>query len=143
MTRGKQNQKHPQRGAAMLLAVIMMAVFAIMGSAYWRHLHVSIAHARDGAKQQLSRELAEAGIARAIAELRAGHTTFTGVERVPIGEGIYTVELTPLEGTTREITATGALADGNELRRPVRIKARIHLDAAGLPASVEYLAEGS
>lgn len=143
MKRGKRNQVHAERGAAMLLTVIMMGVFAVMGTAYWRHLHVTLSHARDNAKAQISRELAEAGIARAIAELRAGNVAFTSAERVPLGEGIYSVTLGPKSTNIQEVTATGALADGDELRRLVRIRATIHLDAAGRPASVEYLRRAS
>lgn len=141
MKRGKTNRRHGERGAALLIAVVMMGVFAIMGTAYWRHLHVTLAHARGNAKLQVSRELAEAGIARAVAEMRAGNTAFTAADRVPLGEGVYSVAISPGPGDTREIIAMGALADGETLSRTVRIRALLHLDAAGKPQGVEYFRE--
>lgn len=141
MKRGTCNTRHAERGAAMLLAVALMGVFAIVGGACWRHLHVSLAQVRDTAKAQLSRELAEAGLARAVAELRAGNTSFTGAERVPLGEGVYSVSLAPAADGARAVTATGALADGNTLRREVKIRALLHTGSAG-QVEVEYLGAG-
>ncbi len=141
MKRGKRHPTHAERGAAMLAAVFMMGVFSILGAAYWRQLHASLSHTRDLTKGQLSRELAEAGIARAVAELRVGNADFSGVEKVPLGDGVYSVQVAPEGDAQRLVTAVGALSDGDLLRRAVQIRTRVQLDGAGIPSGVEYLLE--
>lgn len=130
----------PERGAALLAAVVCLLVFGGFGTAYWSQLHVTLAHARGFAKEQRAHALAEAGIARALAELRAGNTGFAGTEPCALGEGFYTVRVAPAPGGALLLEATGALGSAAEPLHAQRIQARVQ-GAAGAALQIQYLPE--
>lgn len=131
-----RGKKHSERGAALIVAVVLLGVLGLFGTAYWQHLHFTLKAARDYAKEQSAEVIAESGIAVAVAQLRAGQAPAAGVSQ-RVGEGYYTLRVTPgAEGTT-EIASTGAFGEPG---KPVHARTvRVRVAAGG--AKVEYLQE--
>jgi len=125
----------PRSGAALLLVLMLSAVFATLGMTYWRQLHVDMAGVRIAAKESTAQALADAGIARAVAELRAGNAAFTGVEAVALGRGHYSVRITREADGTVLIASEGALG---ELKDPLHKQIR---RARLVGAQIHYLSE--
>lgn len=125
------------RGAALLLVVGFMLVSAMLISAYWAHLNSVLRAARVMAKEQRTHELAQAGIAHAVALLRTGQS-LAGVGPIALGEGFYTVRVTAAAGGAQIIEVDAAMGVPGETFYPQHLRAAF----TGPQAPLRYLAEG-
>lgn len=119
-------QRDPRAGAALVMVLMLMAVVGTLGIGYWRQLHYSLAAVRLSAKEASALALADAGIARAVAELRAGHTDFTGVADQPLGQGRYRVALQRETDGAIQIEAEGSLGEAHDPLHRQQRHARWH-----------------
>ena len=127
--------RDPRSGTALIIVIVFMAIFGTLGIGYWRQLHFSIAEARVSAKESAALALADAGIARAIAELRAGNTAFAGVAAAPLGKGHYTVSVTHDANGSVVVESVGTLGEADDPLHQQRRRVRI------VGAKLDYLEE--
>ena len=125
------------RGAALLLVVGFMLVSAMLISAYWAHLNSVLRAARVMAKEQRTHELAQAGIAHAVALLRTGQS-LAGVGPITLGEGFYTVRVTAAADGAQIIEVDAAMGIPGETFYPQHLRAAF----TGPQAPLRYLTEG-
>ena len=111
-----------ERGIALITVIIVMLTMALIGASLAElssSVNFSVDEVLDETK---ARYLAEAGIAHALHDLRAG----TGLEKTldpegnpvmfPLGEGVYTVTFDPEESL---ITCTGIV---NETKKTLQLQ---------------------
>lgn len=118
------------RGSALLIAVLLLLVLGLGSAASWRAMHQEFHGAQEQRMHDAAYYLAEAGLEQGLAALRQD-PYYRGETRTPLGDGAFTVAVTPLEPGGYRLESSG-LPEQEELRRPrVVLHARIRLDAAG------------
>jgi len=123
--RGRQ-----ERGAALVLALLLIIILGIGAAASWRHMHVTLKRGETVANDEAALQLADAGVNRAAAMLSAD-PAYRGEERTPLGDGFYTVTVRPLADGRYVAEARGTLEDGGVVR-----------GACGVTAELARLPEG-
>ena len=132
---------HKERGAALILALMLMAALGLFGTAYWSHLHSTLASVREQAKRQAAHALAESGIEVALAEFRAGNPAYVGAPPRALGDGFFKVAVNKEADGALLVESTAALGVPAEPHHPQTVKACIRLGAGGAPVAIQYLPE--
>ena len=126
------------RGAAMLLALSVLAIMMISVSATLTWFHVTFKYTSAMEARQVCSHIAEAGLEKALAELRSGNTTYTGETGTAAGDGTFTVAVVPAgRSGWFALSSIGTLPRG---AKPVvvRLNEEVQLDPAGNVLAVEW-----
>jgi hypothetical protein len=116
----------------MFLVIGLLAALTIFIAAFYSLLNRTLSREYDGSNHNICLNLAEAGVDKAVAELRAGKTDYAGEDSTPLGEGFFTVEATPIPGGEQwKIVSTGSLRDGKFMHKQVRISAEVQIGRNG------------
>ena len=100
--------RRAQRGMVMAMALGVVAVFITLGAGFLvRSLHESLMSNRN-VNRQAAFYLAEAGIDRALVELKS-NSAWAGIGYIPLTTGGYEVAVATLSPTLRQVTSTGHL----------------------------------
>jgi len=91
---GRQARKG-ERGTALIFALLVLFILSAGTTALWSQLHGNLAAQRRAWHQEQAFQLAEAGLERAIAGLRAAPDAYTGEVDTPLGPGAYSVTVSP------------------------------------------------
>jgi len=106
-----------ERGAAIILAVILVAVMSIGVSAVWKYLHVTLGEEKRMENAEAALHLAEAGLEKAVAELRVRPDGYRGEICTPLGAGRFSVEVRPGSAhAVYHIVARGEVGEGRFIR---------------------------
>ncbi|HOT49475.1 MAG TPA: hypothetical protein P5318_16700 [Candidatus Hydrogenedentes bacterium] len=136
------NRLKNREGLAMLLVLGYLAVLMTGSAVFFSLLNgtLSQAHARE--ESRYCRNLAEAGIEKAIAELRRNPAGYRGEQDVLLGKGRFSVEVAPAETPfAYRVMSKGFLCDGGMARKQARIVADVSLAADGRVALLRWLEE--
>lgn len=117
-----------ERGTALIFALVVVFILSVGTSVLWRQLHMNLEEQRRAWHREQAFQLAEAGLDRAIAQLRARGAAYTGESGVPLGAGHYSVSVSAgdspgayvIESTSRLEFATAGM-DRAGLRGRVRL----------------------
>ncbi len=104
-----------RRGAALIMAIMLVAVMGIGAGAVWSYLHVTLKQGQRTENDAVAQCLAEAGLDKAIAELRAKRP-YTGEKDTWLDGGRFAVEVTRGAGPGDYVLrATGERGTENHL----------------------------
>jgi len=103
------SQGRKQRGSALMIALIFLAVLGTATTATWRAMHMELSASREQRLQESAYFLAEAGLEKALVLLRED-AAYRGEEDTPLDTGAFTVLVTPLEPGHFSIESTGYVA---------------------------------
>lgn len=119
-------------GSALLLAVLLVAIMGIGSTALWRLLHSTLAEGRRYEKSEMALHLAEAGLEKAVAELRSQPDTYRGETDTQLGRGRFSVAVQPgpHPGEYR-LESTGKLTDGGVAFARKTLEAELTLTNSG------------
>lgn len=126
---------HP-RGSALLIAIVLVAALSIGAAAVVRLTHLTLRESGKDAKTEVARQLAEAGIEKAVATLRA-NPAYTGEERTPLGAGRFTVAVRR-DGEAFAISSVGEVVFHEEVKHRAALGARLVLDVSGMVRSFTW-----
>lgn len=110
----------------MIFALVVLFVLSLGTAVLWRQIHINLAGEHRAWRQEQGRQIAEAGIDHALALLRAGGAAETVLDRVPLGAGVYTVQITP--GDTPgafQVASRAQLDAGDPKSGQVTLRARV------------------
>ena len=116
-------------GMALILALGVLAVLTALSTALLTGFHASLRQAQNRQRQTQCLDIAEAGIEKALIELRFDPTFYTGEQDTPLGDGTFTVAVTPAALERFTLESTGLLNHGPELQ--ARITADALLEPGG------------
>jgi hypothetical protein len=120
-----------ERGFAMVIVIGYLFIVAAAGSAYIAFVHHCMAQAHAREQRQACLNLAEAGIDKAIAELRA-KPSYEGEKNTPLGEGSFSVSVKPGDKAgTWLIRSNGRISDKQYVFARARVAAEITLAPSG------------
>lgn len=114
------------RGYALPIALVFLGIFATSAAALLGYLTTYARAERVYVAASQARMLAEAGIDHAIYELNQGGT-YTGETDTPLGTGTFSVAVSDVGGSMKELEATGYVPNrANPLAvKTVRVRATI------------------
>jgi hypothetical protein len=126
------SKRHPDSGAALMMAVLLVAILTIGSSALWRHLHMTLGEGQRVEMAEAARALAEGGLDQAVARLRVQPDAYRGEQNTPLGEGRFSVTVEPLgfPGAYRLISH-GELLGGKHVLTRQTLIAELALSPAG------------
>ncbi len=102
-----KNIKYQQaRGNVLLVTLIFLGIFVTSGAALLNYLTTYARSERIQVAATQARVLAEAGIDKAVYELNQG-SSYTGETNTALGAGTFTIMVSAIDSTTKQITATG------------------------------------
>ncbi|HUW60004.1 MAG TPA: hypothetical protein VMZ06_03275 [Candidatus Bathyarchaeia archaeon] len=126
------------RGAAMLLAIGVLAIMTISLSATLTWFHVTFKYTSLEEARQTCSHIAEAGLDKALAEVKVGNRTYTGETDTVVGDGTFSVAVAPADRTGwLAIQSTGTLPRGAK-SVVVRLAEDVQLDPAGNVLAIEW-----
>jgi len=137
-----ESGRRRNEGLVLMWVVVLIATLSVFLSALlsgWRQLHEQARRERDDA---VALALAEAGVDRAIWELRRT-PDWPGVEKAQLGAGEYTVQvIVPKDrDAERRIRSTGIVGRGKQYASRQTVEARVRFRVVeGKGAAVEWKA---
>jgi hypothetical protein len=114
---------------ALILALGVLMTLTALSTALLTGFHASMKQGNNRARQAQSLNIAEAGIEKALIELRLSSAFYTGEENTPLGNGAFTVAVTPSGPGRFTVESTGTQNDGPARRSHVTVDAA--LDSSG------------
>ncbi len=127
-----QKKLRTNSGTALLIAIGYVAILSIISSTFVVYLNRSISRTSVQERTVLARNLAEAGIDKALAELKSGNAAYTGETNTPLGQGTFSVSVTrgALQGEYI-IESTGSILGGPITVATSRVKVRAVISPSG------------
>ncbi len=99
-------QKEKQQGVILLITIIIMGILLSMSSALVGYTALQVHGERQTLTQGQALALAEAGIDKAIS-MSNQDPNYTGETATPLGSGEFTVLISSIDTSTKQITSTG------------------------------------
>ncbi len=123
----KYTARNPRNGSALLMAVVLVMVLSIGAAAVWHYLHVTLRETARQEKLTMALHLAEAGLDKAVAELRA-RPGYQGEQKTPLGRGRFSVTVTPQAASGGfQLVSTGEVAEDGRVQGAVVLAAELAL----------------
>lgn len=119
------NYRKNERGSVLLAAVILLAVVTIGASAALRLMHITVREEHKNDRGEIARQLAEAGVEKAVAVLRV-HPEYAGERETPLGAGRFTV-IVKRDAGVCSVESTGEVVFGSQVLDRAAIAARVTL----------------
>jgi len=115
-------------GFAMFLVLGLLAAVMIFTSASIGLLHMTMTNAKRVELRQVCRNLAEAGVEKAAAELRNGNAAYRGEKDAALGDGFFEVEVQPGDGPGMyQVASRGFLRDGRFTLFEARVRTQVSI----------------
>ncbi len=119
------------RGSALLLAIVLLAVMSLGAGVTWRRLTSNAERQFRAELSERAWQIAEAGLDKAVSELRAGRNAYHGEENRPFDRGSFSVKVEPAPPHGYTVRVTGMVHDGTVVFAERRLAALIELSQAG------------
>jgi hypothetical protein len=118
----------PLRGQVVLLALVFFAVFLSIAAGLISQIVYFASSERHSIAAVQALALAEAGIDQAVYQLNI-NAAYAGDTNVALGNGVYTVTVTNIDGASKQIVATGYIPNATSPTAKRTIKGKIVKDA--------------
>jgi hypothetical protein len=119
-------------GFALFVVLGMMAALAALSATFALMVRQSFDRSSDARRLDTVEYLARAGLHQAAAALSAAPSEYHGEENTPLGDGQFTVRVTPgPSNNVYRVESTGALVDGRYTLRTYTLSADVTLLAGG------------
>ena len=129
-SRQRTAARRRDQGAVLVLALFLLGILTFGVAATWHYLNFSNREAHRQENSAVTRSLAEAGLDNAVSALRRDRA-YAGEENTPLGEGIFSVQVTALKGGQYRLVSTSVLGDGTIAYAQQTLIADLRLDDAG------------
>jgi len=122
-------------GQTVIVVLIFVATAAVLAAAFLEFLSQNTFLSGREISQEKALHLADAGLARAIWEIRQNQS-WSGIGETALGDGSYEVTVTTLGGNDKKVEATGYLP--SKANAKVKKKIRAILTGGGVGSSFYY-----
>jgi hypothetical protein len=121
-----------QGGSIMLMVLALLAIGSLLSASFYTMLNAGLSDAYQRARLQTAMNLADAGLEKAVASLRAV-PGYAGEENTWLGEGVFSVAVAAgTQPGAWQIISTGTSRPGQRaFHAKARVVADIQLDAQG------------
>jgi len=119
-------------GSALMVTVGYLAALTIFASAFLGYLNRTMSSANQNERRLICVSIAEGGLDKALAELRVRPDEYRGETNTPLGQGRFSVKVTPEKRAGEyRITATAELVDDAMVVARTRVVADAVLSPSG------------
>ncbi|MFA5744634.1 MAG: pilus assembly PilX N-terminal domain-containing protein [Candidatus Paceibacterota bacterium] len=115
------------RGYVLVLALVFLGIFFTVSGAYLSSVTSSARIARYDIASAQALALAEAGIDKAVYQLNQ-NPSYTGETNTTLAPGMFTVTVSAIDGTTKQIISTGFIPNSTNPVATKTIKANIGIN---------------
>ena len=119
----------PNRGYVLVMALVFLGIFVTASAAYVNSTTGFSRSARYDVESAQALALAEAGMDKAVYELNQ-NTSYVGETNTSIGAGVFTVNVSNINSTTKQITATGYVPNSSNPTATRIVKANVGINNA-------------
>ncbi|MBN2312228.1 MAG: hypothetical protein JXR94_24830, partial [Candidatus Hydrogenedentes bacterium] len=130
-TTNRPARSNARRGSAMILALGYLAAISIFAAAFLTLIHRTMSNMARTQRTRAAVTIAEGGIDKAVAQLRAHGADYRGERGTPLGDGRFTVVAKPAGPAAYRIASEGWLTATHGPGARARVAAELQLDAAG------------
>ncbi len=132
LTRERRRRSRATKGGALILAVGYLTVITLFATAFLTLLQRTMSSMKEGQRRQVVVNVAEGGLDKAVATLRAQPDTYRGEQDVPLGEGLFSVRVEAVEAPrTYHIVSEARLASVAARGAHARVEAQLVLTPQG------------
>lgn len=125
-----KHSRNGERGSALLISLLLLLVLGMGSAAIWQGMHLEFKSATDQRHRDEAYYLAEAGMRKALAELRA-QPDYAGEEQTSLGGGYFTVSVSAHSGGDYSIRSQGVLASDGLQQAQYVLQAEVTLNNTG------------
>jgi len=137
---GKERRLRRVQGSALILAIGYLTVITIFATAFLTLLHHTMSAMKEDQRRQVVANVAEGGLDKAIATLRAQPDTYRGEQNVPLGEGLFSVRVEAAEAPrTYRIVSEARLVDVAARGTHARVEAHLVLTPQGTVRELRWV----
>ncbi len=129
--KGTERMRAGDRGAALLLAVVMLAVMSLGAGVAWQRLAFSTDRQFRAESNERAWHSAEAGLETAVAQIRAQGGGYGGQENTPFDRGSFSVRVESGKRGTYTLEAVGRVHDERVVFAERRLKATLEMSEEG------------
>lgn len=127
----KLNKKNQQSGVILIISILILAIVTTLASAIVGYTTLQIKGERQSLQQGQALALAEAGIDKAIDTINT-NPSYTGETATPLGNGVFTVVITSIDGNNKQITSTGYIPNATSPTATKIVKANMDLNTTAI-----------
>ncbi|MCP4645742.1 MAG: hypothetical protein GY851_35180 [bacterium] len=118
-----------REGSALIMALGYLAAISIFVTVFLTFLHRTSEQFKAAERRESAYQLAEAGLNKAMAELRRNPDAYRGEEGTVLGDGAFAVTIVPTEtASVFDVVSEGTLTDIAARYAHVRISCSVQLD---------------
>jgi hypothetical protein len=128
-----------QSGSALFVVIGYLAVIMILSGAFFTLLHVTMRHGNASQWRQVCLDMAEGGLDKALAELREDRDAYRGEAGTALGDGEFSVEVTPQGRDGYRIVSIGCIRYKQFVSNQARITADLTLGRNGNIDNLRWL----
>lgn len=132
-------KKLNKRGVALIITFMVIVVLTILGTAAISRSVSERSLTQRYAESTQAFWLAEAGVAKALLQLRGSFDTLNSIAATPLGAGEYSVDTIVIEGSYRRITAHGFIPSQAAPRAQRTITVLVESSGGSNPSNPELL----
>lgn len=139
MSRSMRRIEDPKRGSALMLTVVALLIVAAFSTALLMNFHRTRARSTESVRHTVCLNLAEAGIDKALVELRR-YPAYVGESGTELGDGRFNVEVSAGSAPSAYRVVSTAILDQ---ARPTqtRITALVRFSPGGDAQILEWIEE--
>jgi type II secretory pathway component PulK len=137
----RNTPKRRSRGAALIMALLLVAIVSMGAAAVWEYLHMTLKEGHRTEIQETTFCLAEAGLDKAIATLRT-RANYNGEKDTPLGDGHFSVQVTPEAAPGQyQLKSVAILGEENRVQAQCTLRASLRLSPRGEVVQYQYRME--
>lgn len=119
----------PARGSILLFALIMSGIIMLVTTAFFGYFGSSVRAERYALAQAQAQALAEAGVDEAVYRLNQD-ASYTGESGTALGNGVFSVSVVSVNGTTKTVTATASVPNATAPTATKVVRANVAINAS-------------
>jgi Tfp pilus assembly protein PilX len=117
----------PSRGYVLVLSIVFLCIFFTVATSYLSFVTTSARNATYSTENTQALALAEAGVDKAVYQLNQDGS-YSGESDTTISPGAFTVTISTIDASTRQITATGFVPDSVNPRARKTIRTNVAIN---------------
>ena len=117
----------PHRGYVLVMALVFLGIFVTTSAAYLNSTTSFSRSARYDVESAQALALAEAGMDKAVYELNQ-NTSYSGETNTSVGPGVFTITVSNINSTSKQITATGYVPNSSNPTATRVVKANVGIN---------------
>lgn len=133
--------RHRQQGSALVMAIAFLGAIVVLTALFWSSLSSRVAALTREEQDWQARQVAEAGLEKTVAALRAQQGGYSGEAPTSFGPGVFHSTVETITASEYRITAVGTVESNGIIRGQKAVAAQVRIGAGGVVQELRWLGE--